>query len=53
MNLPFYYDYKNARNSTINPSTVHMNWVIIRYGHFINGNETERGIFINEFTILL
>ena len=24
MNLPFYYDYKNARNSTINPSTVHI-----------------------------
>ena len=24
MNLPFYYDYKNARNSTINPSTVHV-----------------------------
>lgn len=24
MNLPFYYDYKNARNSTVNPSTVHV-----------------------------
>ena len=24
MNVPFYYDYKNARNSTINPSTVHV-----------------------------
>lgn len=24
MNLPFYYDYKNARNSTVNPSTVHI-----------------------------
>lgn len=24
MNLPFYYDYKNALNSTINPSTVHV-----------------------------
>ena len=24
MNLPFYYDYKNAQNSTINPSTVHV-----------------------------
>ena len=24
MNLPFYYDYKNARNSTINPSTIHV-----------------------------
>ena len=24
MNLPFYYDYKNARNRTINPSTVHV-----------------------------
>lgn len=24
MNLPFYYDYKNAQNSTVNPSTVHV-----------------------------
>lgn len=23
-NVPFYYDYQNARNSTINPSTVHI-----------------------------